>query len=74
MAEAADWLADRLIKGHAKHRDESGAFVAAGRGVLDYPHCLAYLRRAGFAGDLVTHGLEAEEAPGVAALLRGVLA
>lgn len=74
VAEAITLLADRIIMGHAKDRDAGGVFVAAGRGVLDYPHYMRCLREAGFDGDLVTHGLSAEEAPGVSAFLRGLLA
>jgi hypothetical protein len=31
------------------------------------------LRAVGFDGDMVTHGLTADDAPGVAAFLRGVI-
>ncbi len=74
VADAIALLADRIAMGHAKDRDADGAFVAAGKGVLDYPHYLRCLRDAGFDGDLVTHGLSAEEAPGVSAFLRSLLA
>lgn len=74
VAEAVDLLADRVLMGHAKDRDAAGDFVAAGKGLLDYPHYIDCLRRAGFSGDLVTHGLDAAEAPGAAAFLRNLLA
>lgn len=70
VSQAVDLLADRLVMAHAKDRDASGRFVAAGEGVLDYDHYLACLKRAGFAGSLVTHGLDAAEAPDVARFLR----
>ncbi|MFI0845893.1 sugar phosphate isomerase/epimerase family protein [Mesorhizobium sp. IMUNJ 23232] len=73
VAEAIDLLADRIGMGHAKDRAASGAFAAAGQGVLDYPHYLGCMRAIGFTGDLVTHGLAAHEAPGVAAFLGGLL-
>jgi sugar phosphate isomerase/epimerase len=73
VAEAIDLLADRIVMGHAKDRTALGAFATAGQGVLDYPHYLGCLRAAGFDGDLVTHGLAAQEAPGVAAFLGGLL-
>lgn len=73
VAEAIDLLADRIVMGHAKDRTASGAFATAGQGVLDYPHYLGCLRGAGFDGDLVTHGLAAHEAPGVATFLSGLL-
>jgi sugar phosphate isomerase/epimerase len=73
VSRAVDLLADRIVMAHAKDRAADGAFVAAGQGVLDYPHYLAALRRAGFDGPLVTHGLTAAEAPAVGAFLRRVL-
>ena len=73
VTRAVDLLADRIVMAHAKDRAADGAFVAAGQGVLDYPHYLAALRRAGFDGPLVTHGLTAGEAPAVGAFLRRAL-
>ncbi|MGL4311905.1 MAG: sugar phosphate isomerase/epimerase family protein [Paracoccaceae bacterium] len=70
IAEAIDLLAGDIGMAHAKDRDPSGAFVAAGRGVVDFADFTKRLRAAGFDGDLVTHGLEATEAPAVAAFLR----
>jgi sugar phosphate isomerase/epimerase len=69
LSHAVDLLADRIAMAHAKDRDPAGGFVAAGAGVVDFPHFLNRLRSAGFNGDLVTHGLTAAEAPGVAAFL-----
>ncbi len=54
---------------HAKDRDPEGGFATAGQGVVDFPCFVDRLRHAGFDGDLVTHGLTAAEAPGVAAFL-----
>ena len=71
---AIDLLADRIVMGHAKDRHADGRFATAGTGVLDYPHYLGCLRRAGFDGPLITHGLAAAEAPAVAAFLTRVLA
>jgi putative intracellular protease/amidase len=42
--------------------------------VIDFAHFFGCLRAAGFDGDLVTHGLTAAEAPGVAAFLEGLVA
>jgi sugar phosphate isomerase/epimerase len=69
LSHAIDLLADRIAMAHAKDRDPTGGFATAGKGVVDFPHFLARLRAAGFDGDLVTHGLLAAEAPGVAAYL-----
>jgi len=70
VAAAVDRLADRIVMGHAKDRTSEGRFTTAGRGVLDYRHYLACLKAAGFDGPVVTHGLAADEARGVAAFLR----
>lgn len=69
VAEAVDLLADRLVMGHAKDRAPDGAFLAAGQGVLDFRHYVDRLLAVGFDGDLVAHGLTADEAPAVAAFL-----
>jgi sugar phosphate isomerase/epimerase len=69
LSHAVDLLADRLVMAHAKDRDAQGRFVTAGQGVVDFPHFVARLRAAGFHGDLVAHGLTADEALGVAAFL-----
>lgn len=70
IAHAVDLLADRIVMGHAKDRTVDGAFTTAGTGVLDYRHYIARLRAVGFTGDLITHGLEAHQAPAVATFLR----
>lgn len=74
IARATDLLADRIAMAHAKDRAPDGSFVAAGEGVIDFAHFTACLRAAGFDGDLVTHGLTAEESPAVARFLAGVIA
>lgn len=58
---------------HAKDRHADGRFAKAGQGVVDFADLLAQVRATGFDGPLVTHGLEAEEAPAVAQFLRGLL-
>jgi sugar phosphate isomerase/epimerase len=70
VAQAVDLLADSIVMGHAKDRSIRGAFTAAGRGVLDYPHYLACMRRISFEGTIVTHGLSASDANEVASFLR----
>ena len=74
LSHAVDLLADRILMAHAKDRDAQGGFATAGQGVVDFPHFLGRLQAAGFDGDLVTHGLTAAEAPGVAAYLARTLA
>ena len=70
VSTAIDLLAEHIAMAHAKDRAADGAFVAAGEGVLDYSHYLRCLRSSGFTGPLITHGLSAEEAPGVAQFLK----
>jgi sugar phosphate isomerase/epimerase len=70
--EAVDLLGGRIAMAHAKDRHADGRFATAGKGVIDFSHFLHALRGAGFDGDLVTHGLAADEAAGVAAFLRGI--
>lgn len=74
IAQAVDLLADRISMAHAKDRDPHGGFATAGKGVVDFPWFLGRLRAAGFAGDLVTHGLEATEAKAVSTYLTAALA
>jgi sugar phosphate isomerase/epimerase len=74
LSQAVDLLADRIVMAHAKDRDATGGFATAGQGVVDFPHFLGRLKAAGFDGDLVTHGLQASEAPAVAAFLSRTLA
>ena len=74
VARAIDQLGGRIVMAHAKDRDAKGGIVAAGRGVIDFGHFAGCLRRAGFAGPLVTHGLSESEAPLVALYLKKVLA
>ncbi len=68
--EATDLLGDRIVMAHAKDRDPVGGFATAGKGMVDFGHFLRALLRAGFDGPIVTHGLGADEASGVASFLR----
>ncbi|MDE2383545.1 MAG: sugar phosphate isomerase/epimerase [Alphaproteobacteria bacterium] len=67
--EAAGLLAGDIIMAHAKDRKADGSFAAAGHGVIDFAAYFTTLRRAGFAGHVITHGLDAAEAPAVAQFL-----
>jgi sugar phosphate isomerase/epimerase len=74
IAQAVNLLGDHIGMAHAKDRRANGEFTAAGSGVIDFPHFVRCLRSVGFEGPLVTHGLSEDEAPGVAAFLREVIA
>ncbi|MGX7871737.1 sugar phosphate isomerase/epimerase family protein [Mesorhizobium sp. ORM6] len=69
IGEAAGYIA----MAHAKDRHGDGRFATAGQGIVDFPDFIARLAAVGFDGPLVTHGLSADEAPGVAAFLRRLL-
>lgn len=68
--QALELLGDDIALAHAKDRNQDGSFATAGTGVLDYPYYLTALRKTGFTGTLVTHGLSAQQAPAVASFLR----
>lgn len=70
IEQAVELLKDRIAIAHAKDRNTDGSFATAGKGVIDYPHYIDSLRKANFRGDLITHGLAADEAAGVARFLR----
>ena len=74
LSRSVDLLVDRTLMAHAKDRDAAGGFATAGKGMVDFPHFLGRLKAAGFDGDLVTHGLAADEAADVANYLGRVLA
>lgn len=69
VSEATQLLAGSIAMAHAKDRTADGRFTAPGQGVLDYPHFIRELTKSGFDGPLITHGLEAAEAPAVAKFL-----
>ena len=70
VAEAVERAAGHVSLAHAKDRFADGRFVTAGQGVIDFPDFIARLKATGFDGPLVTHGLSAGEAPGVARFLK----
>jgi sugar phosphate isomerase/epimerase len=70
VSKALDLLSPEIAMAHAKDRSANGEFVAAGTGVLDYPHFLSELKKSGFNGPIITHGLSAAEAPAVCDFLR----
>lgn len=74
VAEALERLAGHIGMAHAKDRTADGGFITAGQGVLDYCFFINRLRNVGFNGPLITHGLSADDAPGVATFLAEQLA
>lgn len=71
--KALDILGPDIAIAHAKDRRADGAFAVAGRGILDYPHYLARLKKTGFDGCVVAHGLEAADAAFVSSMLSELL-
>lgn len=72
VAAAVQRTAGHVAMAHAKDRFADGRFATAGRGVVDFADFVVRLKASGFDGPLVTHGLSAEEAPGVAHFLKGL--
>jgi len=72
VADAVERTAGHVAMAHAKDRHADGRFATVGQGIVDFADFIARLRRSGFDGPLVTHGLSAEEAPGVARFLKGL--
>ncbi|MDX8447604.1 sugar phosphate isomerase/epimerase family protein [Mesorhizobium captivum] len=73
VAEAVERTAGHVALAHAKDRFADGRFATVGQGVVDFADFIARLKATGFDGPLVTHGLSAEEAPGVARFLKGLV-
>jgi sugar phosphate isomerase/epimerase len=63
LTEAIGLLADDIILAHAKDLDHDGeaGLLAAGQGKLDYGHYIGLLKKAGFAGTILIHGLGEEQ-------------
>ncbi|RWA75130.1 MAG: sugar phosphate isomerase/epimerase [Mesorhizobium sp.] len=70
VAEAVECAAGHIALAHAKDRFADGRFATAGQGIVDFSDFIACLKAAGFDGPLVTHGLSAGVAPGVARFLK----
>ena len=73
VAQAVETAAGHIAMAHAKDRHADGRFATAGTGVVDFADFLTRLRTTGFDAAVVTHGLDAAEAPAVARFLRGLL-
>jgi sugar phosphate isomerase/epimerase len=73
LETAFELLGADIVLAHAKDVRAEGAVVAAGRGRVDYPGYVAHLRRAGFDGALVLHGLAESEVADSVSYLRGLV-
>lgn len=75
LTEAFDLLGRDVVLAHAKDLSFDGtlSFVAAGQGVLDFPLYVRLLRRCGYDGALVMHGLSERQVPESRRFLERVL-
>jgi len=66
-------LGPDIVLAHAKDisRDGDSGHEAAGKGLLDYDYYLECLRRIGYDGPLILHGLEEAQVGECLAFLRG---
>lgn len=69
IARALDVLGEHIALAHAKDRYADGRVAPAGKGTVDWPHFLRGLADTGFDGQLIAHGMTADEAPAVARFL-----
>jgi sugar phosphate isomerase/epimerase len=76
LDEAFALLGKDMVLAHAKDLDRDGeaGHKPAGQGVLDYDRYLALLRKYGFKGPLLLHGLTVAQVPGCMAFVQGKLA
>ena len=76
LQESIELLAKDIVLAHAKDLDHDGdaGHLAAGHGLLDYDWYLAQLRRAGYDGAIVMHGLTEAQVPGCVDFMRRKLA
>jgi sugar phosphate isomerase/epimerase len=70
VESAVNLLGGRIALAHAKDRKADGQHAAPGRGVMDFDHYFATLRRAGFSGAVIVHGLAESDANQAAAFLK----
>jgi sugar phosphate isomerase/epimerase len=76
LEEAIELLGPDIVLAHAKDLDHDGdaGNLPAGTGKLDYPLYLSLLRRAGFTGPLILHGLTEAQTSDAVTFLRRALA
>ncbi|MDQ3693533.1 MAG: sugar phosphate isomerase/epimerase [Chloroflexota bacterium] len=70
LDEAFALLGEHIAVAHVKDLDASGHFGTAGRGIVPWDHCLVLFRGAAFAGPLILHSLEEEDADRALAFLQ----
>lgn len=75
LDQAFELVGADIALAHAKDlaRDGEAGNLAAGTGLLDYPHYIRLLNDAGYQGALVLHGLAEEQVLGSVTFLRDLL-
>lgn len=58
LDEAFALLGDRIFVAHAKDHDQAGREAQTGTGIVPWPHYIGLLRKSGFSGPLIMHGLQ----------------
>lgn len=69
LSEAFDLLGDSIVLAHAKDLTESGAFCAAGTGVVPWGLYRSLLEGIGYNGDVIFHSLAEADVPAARSLL-----
>ena len=62
IAEGLSLLGEHIIIAHAKDRMADGSVAVAGKGILPYPFFIRELKKTGFDGELIAHGLDETQA------------
>ena len=72
LQESIELLADDIVLAHAKDLDHDGdaGHLAVGRGLLDYDWYIAQLRRMGYDGAIIMHGLSEAQVPDCVQFMR----
>ena len=73
LSKVIDLLAAETILVHAKDRRADGSVCPAGQGIVEFLPFLGRLRRAGYNGPLVVHGVNEVEVPVAVDHLRSTL-
>lgn len=76
LDEAFELLGEDIVLAHAKDLDRDGqaGHLAAGTGLLDYEQYLGLLKRTGYEGPVILHGLSEAQVPFCAGFLRDKIA
>jgi sugar phosphate isomerase/epimerase len=61
LDEAFTLLGDAIVIAHAKDRNNDFKACGPGKGILDFEYYLQGLKKIGFTGPLIMHGLEEED-------------